>query len=186
MPPPPSSVPPPPPGAGFGGAPTYGMPTGFGGPSKNYAGWFSRVVATLIDGLIGFVFIVPGWIVLFAGPSEIGACTIDGELMLCDQPTGGTWAVAGLLFVVGFIGYLVLYCKKLGKGATWGRQAMGYRILDAQTGQPIGTGRAVGRYFASFLNSIPCHLGNLWPLWDAEKRTFADMIVGTRAIKNNR
>jgi uncharacterized RDD family membrane protein YckC len=161
------------------------MPTGFGAAPKNYAGWFQRVVATIIDGIIGALFALPGFVVLLAGPSEIAPCTIDGELFLCDQPTGTTAGIAILLYIVGAVVYLVLYCRLLGRGATWGRKAMGYRILDAQTGQPIGTGRAVGRYFANILNAIPCYLGYLWPLWDSEKRTFSDMIVGTRAIKNN-
>ena len=73
----------------------------------------------------------------------------------------------------------------LGRGATWGRKAAGYRILDERTLQPIGTGRAIGRYFAAILSALPCYLGFLWPLWDSEKRTFQDMIVKTRAIKND-
>ena len=72
----------------------------------------------------------------------------------------------------------------LGKGATWGRKATGYRVLDERTMQPIGTGRAVGRYFAVILSYLPCYLGLLWPLWDSENRTFHDMIVRTRAVRN--
>ena len=161
------------------------MPTGFGTAPKNYAGWFQRVVATIIDGLIGLLFSLPGYLVILLGPSEIVRCTIDGGLYDCEQPTATTAGIAILLYLIGAVVYLVLYCKKLGKGATWGRKAMGYQILDAQSGQPIGTGRAVGRLFARILDGIPCYLGYLWPLWDREKRTFSDMIVRTRAIKNN-
>jgi len=28
-----------------------------------------------------------------------------------------------------------------------------------------------------------CYLGYLWPLWDAENRTFTDMILNTRVYK---
>lgn len=158
------------------------MPTSHGG--LQYAGWWQRVVALFIDGLIGAIFSVPGVIALFAGPTEIVRCNINGRDGFCNSPTGGTIAIAVLLYLVGFVAYLVLYCRKLGQGATWGRQAMGYRILDAQTMQPIGTSRAVGRYFATALSAIPCYLGFLWPLWDDEKKTFHDMIVNTRAIKS--
>jgi uncharacterized RDD family membrane protein YckC len=167
------------------GVPSYGMPTGVGSPPTNYAGWFQRVVATIIDGIIGALFALPGFVVLLAGPTEIAPCTINGEAYLCEQPTDSTLGIAVLLYIVGAVVYLVLYCRLLGKGATWGRKAMGYRILDAQSGQPIGTGRAVGRFFARILDGIPCYLGYLWPLWDAENRTFSDMVVGTRAIKNS-
>lgn len=159
------------------------MPGGFAATTPQYAGWWRRVGATVIDGLIAWVFSIPGIVALFAGPKEINF-RADGPqgAGLYEEPTAGTITVAVLLYLVGFIAYLVIYCRMLGKGATWGRKATGYRILDAQTMQPIGTGRAVGRYFAALLSALPCYLGYLWPLWDAEKRTFHDMIVKTRAV----
>lgn len=94
-------------------------------------------------------------------------------------------AVTIILYVTGLVVWFVLYVRMLGRGATWGRKAAGYRILDETTMQPIGTGRAIGRHFASYLSWLACYLGYLWPLWDAENRTFQDMIVNTRAIKND-
>jgi uncharacterized RDD family membrane protein YckC len=149
-----------------------------------YAGWWRRVGASLLDSLIWFGFLMPGFIALGAGPSEVEPCTVDGESGLCEVPTAGTAAVAVLLFLGFGIPYLVIYCRMLGKGATWGRRAAGYRVLDERTMQPIGTGRAVGRFFATYVSALPCYLGLLWPLWDSEHRTFHDMIVRTRAILN--
>lgn len=149
-----------------------------------YAGWWQRVGAAIIDGLIGAMFSLPGLIMLLAGPKEINFHQngVDGPGFY-REPTGATIGIAVLLYVVGSVVYLTIYCRMLGKGATWGRKATGYRILDARTNQPIGTGRAVGRYFASLLSLMPCYLGVLWPLWDAENRTFHDMIVNTRAVR---
>jgi uncharacterized RDD family membrane protein YckC len=154
-------------------------------PTANYAGWWRRVGAAVIDGIIGVVFMIPAIAVLFAGPTEVNYREdgFDGAGFY-EEPTGTTIAIAVLLYAVGFIIYLVIYCRMLGKGATWGRKAAGYRVLDAATMQPIGTGRAVGRYFATILSALPCYLGFLWPLWDGENRTFHDMIVNTRAILN--
>ncbi len=36
------------------------------------------------------------------------------------------------------------------------------------------------RQIAHVLDFLPCFLGYLWPAWDREKRTFADMIMETR------
>lgn len=154
-------------------------------PVANYAGWWRRVGAWIIDGIIGWVFILPGAAVLFAGPREINFRSdgFDGAGFY-EEPTSTTLTIAILLYLVGFVVYLVIYCRMLGKGATWGRKAAGYRVLDERTMQPIGTGRAVGRYFATILSAMPCYLGLLWPLWDRENRTFHDMIVRTRAIRN--
>jgi hypothetical protein len=39
------------------------------------------------------------------------------------------------------------------------------------------------RYIAHVLDSIPCYLGYLWPLWDAKRQTFADKVIGTVVIE---
>jgi len=151
----------------------------------NYAGWWQRVGATIIDGLIAIVFILPGWIVLLAGPSEIKFREdgFDGA-GLYEEPTSGTWLIAILLYVVGFIAYIIFYCRRVSRvGSSIGMSATGYRVIDVRTGGEISMGRSVGRFFAKYLSALPCYLGYLWPLWDAEKRTFHDMIVQTRVVR---
>jgi uncharacterized RDD family membrane protein YckC len=149
-----------------------------------YAGWWRRVAAYLLDQLILYGFLVPGFVVLAVGPSELERCEdFNGFEGTCEVPTASTLTIGLVLIGVAVLVYIVIYFKMLGRGATWGRKALGYRILDARTLQPIGTGRSVGRYFASILSALPCYLGFLWPLWDGENRTFQDMIVKTRAIK---
>jgi uncharacterized RDD family membrane protein YckC len=154
------------------------------GGRPHYAGWWRRVGASFIDGLIATLFFLPGIIALTAGPTETKRCTVLGEPAICRSPTQATITVAVILYVALGVTWFVIYVRMLGRGATWGRKAAGYRILDAQTSQPIGTGRAVARFFAAWLSYLPCYLGFLWPLWDSENRTFHDMIVKTRAIKN--
>ena len=150
-----------------------------------YAGWWQRVGATIVDWLIGVVFALPFWVTLVAGPSEIDTCTVDGEFGLCEVPTGGTIGIAVLLLLVFGVLFITLYCRRVGtRGQSWGMSATGYKIVDERTGAYIGTGRAVGRFFARYLSAMPCYLGFLWPLWDSENRTFHDMIVRTRAVRS--
>lgn len=153
--------------------------------SIRYAGWWQRVGATVIDGLLTFVFIVPAIVVLFAGPTEVNFREdgLDGPGFY-EEPTGGTIGLAVLLYVVGFVVYIAIYCRRIAKqGSSWGMSATGYRIMYVPTGGNISVGRSVGRFFARYLSYLPCYLGLLWPLWDAEKRTFHDMIVETRAVR---
>lgn len=171
MPPPPPSIPP--------GYQAYSHT----GPSTNYAGFGGRFGAYLLDGLIAIPFLLPAFIALFAGPSEIKACTVDGVRGLCDTPTGSTIALAIALYAVGGIGYLYLYCRKVGAGQSWGQQAAGIRVVDATTGQPIGTGRAVGRFFARLLSGAVCYLGFFWMLWDQRKQTWHDKMVSSVVVK---
>jgi uncharacterized RDD family membrane protein YckC len=150
-----------------------------------HAGWWQRVGAVVLDGLLAIVFVIPAVVALVVGPTGRTSCTIDGELRLCEVPTSGTIRVAVLLLLGGLAVFSTVYCRRVGrKGQTWGMGAAGYKIVDERTGDVIGTGRAVGRYFARLLSALPCYLGLLWPLWDAENRTFHDMIVGTRAVRS--
>jgi uncharacterized RDD family membrane protein YckC len=69
-------------------------------------------------------------------------------------------------------------------GQSMGKKMAGTRLLSEQTGQPIGGGLGIGRYFVHIIDSIPCiPVGYLWPLWDAKRQTFADKILKTVVIK---
>jgi len=160
--------------------PPAGYQSQYGGA---YAGVGSRLGAFLIDGLIGALFTIPGLIVLFAGPRHITSCTVNGEPGRCEVPTGGTIAIAVLLYIIGFAVFLYLYSRLLGAGATWGQRTVGIRTVDAETGAPIGQGRAVGRYFAMILSGMFCYLGFLWAIWDPKKQTWHDKLVSSTVVK---
>jgi uncharacterized RDD family membrane protein YckC len=151
-PPPPPGAVPPPP-PGYQAYQTYQA-------TPNFASWGRRALGYIVNALISGVFSLPGRIVAGSSP-----------------------ALGALLQLAGAIVWIVLYAKQVGStGQAWGHQAAGVRIVDANTGQPIGTGRAVGRYFATILSGLPCLLGFLWPLWDSKKQTFHDKIVNTYSV----
>ncbi len=164
------------------------MPPGYGAPSQSsvsYAGWWQRVGASVLDGLIAIPFAIPGVIVLLAGPTEVNFREngVDGAGFY-EEPTGGTIGLAVLLYLVGIVAYLIFYCRRVSRvGSSLGMSATGYRIIDARSGANISMGKSVGRFFARYLSALPCYLGYLWPLWDSENRTFHDMIAQTRAVR---
>lgn len=150
----------------------------------NYSSWGARVGGYLLNGLSSALFALPAMISFFAGPREYQECTVDGESGLCKLPTSTGWAIFAVLLAVGVVAFMVMYSKAVGStGQFWGHRAAGVRIVDANTGAPIGAGRAFGRYLAHWLDAVPCYLGFLWPLWDAKKQTFADKIVRTVSIR---
>ncbi len=176
-PPPPGSIPPPPPGF-------QPYPTSAYSDTPQLAGIGARLGGYIIDGLVSLVFFIPAIIAIFAGPTEIDFCTVDGEEGLCEVPTAGTIGIAVILGLAGLVAFLVLFSKMAGKGQSWGMKATGTRLVDAQTGAPIGTGRALGRYlFAYFISSNICMLGYLWALWDGKKQTWHDKVVKSIMVK---
>lgn len=209
-PPPPPSGPPPPPPPGPSGPPpgytaTYGGPGApygpAGGPQGALAPVGARFVAKLIDGLIlgaaTAAALAPAFVTLAAGPSRITECSVDDEgnitigeeiNALCEVPTGGTWALAGLVGLAGLgliVWLYVYFFRREGRtGYTWGRKAMGVRVVDAANGGPIGAGRSFGRYlFATFISGNVCLLGYLWALWDPRKQTWHDKVATTVVVK---
>jgi uncharacterized RDD family membrane protein YckC len=142
-----------------------------------------------------FLFFVPALIALLAGPTEIEPCSVDssgsidfgGEVnALCEGPTNGTIAIAVLIGLLGFVAVLVYQARLLGgpSGATVGMKAVGIKAVDANTGGPIGGGRAIGRYlFGAIISGFIFYLGFLWMLWDGRKQTWHDKVASTIVVK---
>lgn len=162
---------------GYPGYPQQGQPGGYpgypqqgghhGGMVPNaYAGWFSRVVAYILDSII---FFLPGSVI-----SMFGMPTTAGEDPGALYYLGALLNVAALLLM----GYLTGTT-----GQTPGKKAVSIEVLKESTGKPVGAGIGIARVLLHIVNSLPCMLGYLWPLWDAKKQTFADKIVGTVVVR---
>ena len=122
------------------------------GPSGPRAGFGARFGAALIDGILLGV-------IGFALRAAIGQ---------------GAGSGVELAIGIAYFGYL----EGSASGQTLGKRAAGIRVIDYETGGSIGFGRAVVRYFARILSALPCLLGYFWMLWDKEKQTWHDKIVG--------
>jgi uncharacterized RDD family membrane protein YckC len=151
-----------------------------------YAGWWRRVGAYLLDGLI---LGIPGGIVnsavSAAVPKETTSCTgFEGDRYLCEQPTGAGVAIIVVVAIALFAAGVAYYAYFHGKsGQTLGKRVVGIAVVDRQTGAPIGIGRAVGRYFATILSGVVCGLGFLWAAWDSEKQTWHDKLVRSVVVR---
>ena len=150
----PSQVPPPEPAAG---APPPAQPAWTpSGPSGPRASFGRRLVAYIIDYVI--------FLVVYGIVYAIG---------------GDVLAVAGgLLFGLAYFAYF----EGGPKGQTPGKMALGIRVIDFNTGGPIGYGRGVVRYLGRIVSGLVCLLGYLWMLWDKEKQTWHDKIATTVVV----
>lgn len=208
-PPPPAygSPPPPPPGyrAGDASPPYAPGPEGPSDPNGPYAGFWPRVGANLLDGLIlsviALVCMIPVFIVLGTGETEIVPCTVDDDGFridgfdlapnaTCEELTDGTVLAAvgvGLVCAIPFVLVMVWFYRRLGRtGMTWGRSAANIRLVDATSGLPIGGWRAFGRYILSSVFSYALFLGYFWMLWDKRKQTWHDKVVSSVVVRDPR
>ena len=164
----PSQQPPPPgePPPGYPAQPPAPQGTWAGKP---LAGWWSRVGAALLDGLIVGV------------PVAAIALAVDPLLGI-------------LLGVTASLTYYPLLMIRDGavNGQTLGKQVVGIRVVR-DSGEPFTYGPAALREFivkyllfgtiGGFFLAIPTLLDYLWPLWDDENRALHDMIVSTHVVQ---
>lgn len=178
----PYGVPGPTPGANpYAGNPDPHKPTfGFGG----YAGWFSRVGASLIDGLLGLVAALPtivGYVTLLADATT--TTNPDGTKQLHLHGGGLSIVLIGIGLVTQVAFWIWNVCIRQGRtGATVGKSVLAIRLVNADM-QPIGAGWSFLRQLLHVLDSLPCDIGYLWPIWDSRKQTFADKIMNTYVIQ---
>ena len=136
--------------------------------SPDYAGFWQRGLAFLIDWLIVVVISMP--VIVLAFGAEY--FSLDPERRAWDIVT---WLLIGIV-VVGFW----RYC-----GATPGKLALGLKIVDAQTGARPTTGRLVLRFVCYLLSALPLYLGFIWIAIDRRKQGWHDKIAGTVVIHEN-
>jgi uncharacterized RDD family membrane protein YckC len=139
-----------------------------------YAGFWIRVGAKLLDGLILSVFIIPFVIYFVFTGVAAGASNRPSDAL----------AVVQLLVQLGYLAlnavYSIFFVGKY--GATPGKMACGLRIVAAD-GSKISYLRATGRFFAEMLSGIICYIGYIIVGFDQpEKRALHDHICNTRVI----
>jgi uncharacterized RDD family membrane protein YckC len=173
---------PPPPGAG-GPVPSI---SGAVGGRPALSGWWRRVGAAVLDGLIVGI----GAAVLFVAitaPFSIG--------FFANDTVGVVALLVGALLAVGCVAVVAfLYAPLLmarTNGQTLGRMAVGIRVVRAG-GQPMTFWFAMLRevvvktllfgIVSSFTFGLASLLDVLWPLWDEENRALHDFVVNTRVI----
>ncbi len=168
----------------YGGQPA-GMPGAGASHAANFASWGERLGAALIDGLLSLlaqILILVG-IVVAVRNTTTTFNEATGQYVTSGGPSAFSLALIGLGSLMGLAFYVWNVCIKQGNtGYTIGKGILGIKLVKAETGQPIGAGMAFVRHLAHVLDAIPCYVGYFWPLWDAQRQTFADKVIGTYVI----
>jgi uncharacterized RDD family membrane protein YckC len=139
--------------------------------SLEYAGFWIRVGAALIDTLLIVCITVPvlvaiyGW--AYFDASKTGFIAGIADFLL-------SW-VAPAVAVVAFWLY---------KQATPGKMALSAKVVDAKTGNTMSVGQSIGRYLGYFVSTIPLGLGLIWVAFDPKKQGWHDKLAGTVVVRS--
>lgn len=134
----------------------------------DYAGFWIRVGASIIDTLMLMVVVMPVLLMIY------GKAYLESEQMY-----HGVWDLL-LSYVFPAIVVILFWIYK---SATPGKMMLGLKIVDAETGEAVPTGRLIGRYFGYFVASIPLLIGIIWVGFDKKKQGWHDKLAGTVVVK---
>jgi uncharacterized RDD family membrane protein YckC len=178
-PPPPGGYPPPAPPLPPAG---YPAPQGYGyAPQATYGGFWIRLVAVIIDGfIIAIPIVILSVIISVASLAAAGASSNSSGQTAVNGIGAGAQLLIQLIGFVITVGYFVYFW---GTGSTLGMRLFRLRVVDSNTGAPIGFGRAALRYVGYIISAVVCYIGLIWAAFDPRKQGWHDKIANTVVVQ---
>ncbi|WP_229455871.1 RDD family protein [Massilia sp. KIM] len=133
-----------------------------------YAGFWSRVWASLIDGVLLAILTIPLVLAVYGSSYWESERLIQGPADFL------------ISYVLPAILIMLFWTKR---STTPGKMAIGATIVDARTGAKPSTGQFVIRYLGYFVSMIGLLIGYLWVGFDARKQGWHDKMAGTVVIR---
>lgn len=143
--------------------------------TTEYAGFWRRLLASFIDGIILSVFgffvgLIFGFIIAMMGFNSNSSVYMSLK------------AVVNIIIYAFSIYYYIYYIGK--SGQTFGKKIMGIKVVNKDSNQPIGyVGAFLREIVGKFLSAFVLLIGFLWMLWDTKKQTWHDKISNSIVIK---
>ena len=145
------------------------MPPGASGAMAmpaNYGGFWIRLVAYVIDVVIlGIVEAILN-VIFRVNPGD---------------PSSSGYGVVQVLNLVISIAYFAGLWTYW--GATVGQRLLKLKVVDANTMQPIGFGKALVRWLGLIVSFLVCFIGVIWVAFDSRKQGWMDKIAGTVVLR---
>jgi len=163
----------------------YGTPQTYG-TQTTYAGFWIRLVARVIDtliigipfGILFGVFVAVGG--AFGGNPPSGYANDQNAQGATAAIFGGGFVLLYLFALAVQIGYWIYFWGT--SGSTLGMRLLRLRVIDANTGGPIGMGRAAARFLMSIVNTWACYIGWIWVAFDPRKQGWHDKVANSVVI----
>jgi uncharacterized RDD family membrane protein YckC len=195
---------------GYGSAPYAGVQVGRATTpdGEELSGWWRRLVAYLLDGIILGVLtsiVALPWVrqvsdaygrlideVLAA--AEQGSGEVPGQAEFIAEIAGPLFTISIIALVISLV-YNVIFLRW--KAATPGKLALGLRIRLRETPGPLSFATIAKRWVAQnayavlsyvpvlgFLAGLYYLLDHLWPVWDSRRQALHDKLAATNVVRH--
>ncbi len=134
----------------------------------NYAGFWLRVGASLVDTLIFVAVLAPALTLVYG----TGYWT-DAEAV------AGPWDIV-LNYLMPAVVTVLFWMYK---SATPGKMAIKLIIVDAESGGKPSSRQLLVRYLGYFVSTLPLCLGLIWVAIDKRKQGWHDKMAGTLVVR---
>ncbi|WP_327120573.1 RDD family protein [Nocardia sp. NBC_01730] len=155
---------------------------------RRYAAWGVRVAAGIVDGLLVVAVLVLVRLIeipirdAWAPQSEDLGRTVGAiEYIEGNRRVLRAFGVIDVVLLTAtlIVNTVIAHGRT---GRSLGKWLLGIRLVDRASARPVGIGRALARQLAHLVDSLPCFLGYLWPIWDPQRQTFADKLTDTIVV----
>lgn len=131
-----------------------------------YAGFWLRVLASLIDGVL--MVIIMGLV-----DAVLGTRFLSFE--------DSVWSNDDAAYTVAMCAAMV-WCWHTWQ-ATPGKMALRLKIIDARDGGKTPLVRLIVRVLGQYISLLAFGLGYLWVIWDPRKQSWHDKMAGTLVVR---
>ena len=138
------------------------------GDSYNYAGFWIRTGAWIIDSILILLITMPLIYAIYGGSY------FYYEEMILGVPD------FLISYVFPFVATILFWIYK---SATPGKMVVKLKVVDAKTGNPPSVQQSIIRYIGYFISTLPLFLGFIWVAWDRKKQGWHDKMAGTVVIR---
>lgn len=154
---------------------------------ENYAGFWKRVLAYILDALVLYI---PNKLIMDAMGAEAAQTRLNDAVQAAADNVQAVLAayshfyadVGNATLVTGVLAWLYFaFCESSTWQATLGKLAVGIRVTDLH-GARISIPRALGRYPAKFLSVFTFGFGFLMAGWTRRKQALHDMVASTLVL----
>lgn len=151
-----------------------------------YAGFWIRVLAVMIDGLIvggTFCLLFALTVIPLRGMSAASRSVGGSPPSPLGDGDAGRVIMMLVIYGVSF-GASWLYFALMESSrwqATLGKRAVGIMVTDRE-GRRISFARATGRYFGSLISSMTCNIGYIMGAFTERKQTLHDLLAETFVV----
>lgn len=161
------------------------------GPAKtcDYAGFWLRVAAHLLDHLLLAVALLAAFVLLgvvlgiaMVAAGQTAQPPVPAEQLQIRFLTGVLTLLTYLALAIAYLAYFVLM-ESSSRQATLGKIALGLKVTNID-GLRISPEQAAGRTLGRLVTNLTCLLGYVMVAFTARKQTLHDMMADTVVVKS--